>query len=320
MRRFPLVHALGAAAVDHPLGIAQHGIFGRQPHRLQQLDAGDRGSAGAVDDDLEPGQLASGQVQRVDQPRRGDDRGAVLVVVEYRDVEQLAQPLLDHEAFRGADVLEVDAAKGRVQEAHAIDEFVDILGVDLQVDRIDVGKALEQRRLALHDRLRRQRAEVAEAEDGGAVRDHRDEIALRGVVEDRARLALDVQAGKGDTGRIGERQIALRGQRFGRRDRQFAGPAAGVKLQGFVLGRANGAGVHILPRGAARLVQRPPAAKCREWLTPRQSGGDAGRPHNIDSRTGPTIVRASRTGRPVRPAFPPRQGLPRRARQPISAQ
>ena len=43
-------------------------------------------------------------------------------------------------------------------------------------------------------------------------------------------------------------------------------------------------------------------------------------PQNIDSRTGPPIVRASRTGRPVRPAFLPRQGLPRRPRQPISAQ
>ena len=33
---------------------------------------------------------------------------------------------------------------------------VDVLGVDLEIDRVDIGKALEQRDLALHDRLARQ--------------------------------------------------------------------------------------------------------------------------------------------------------------------
>ena len=42
-----------------------------------------------------------------------DDRRAVLVVVEHRDVEQLAQPALDLEAPRRGDVLEVDAAEDR---------------------------------------------------------------------------------------------------------------------------------------------------------------------------------------------------------------
>src|SRR3712207_6942435 len=37
-------------------------------------------------------------------------------------------------------------------------------------------------RLAFHHRLGRQRAEVAEAQDGGAVGDHGDHVALRGVV------------------------------------------------------------------------------------------------------------------------------------------
>ena len=122
-------------------------------------------------------------MQSVDQPGRGDDCGAVLIIVEHRNIQQLAQPLLDDEAFRRLDVFEVDAAEGRMQKAHAIDEFVDIAGVDFEIDRIDIGKALEQRRLALHHRLGRQRAEVAEAKHRGAVRDHRDEIALRGVIE-----------------------------------------------------------------------------------------------------------------------------------------
>ena len=116
------------------------------------------------------------------RPAVGDDRGAVLVVMEHRDVHQLAQPLLDDEALRRLDVLEVDAAPAVAEQLDAIDDLVGILGRDFEIDGIDVGEALEQHRLAFHHRLGRERAAVAEAEDGGAVGDDGDEIALDGVV------------------------------------------------------------------------------------------------------------------------------------------
>ena len=124
----------------------------------------------------------SGQVAGVDQAGGGDDRGAVLVVVEDRDVHPLAQRLLDDEAVGRGDVLEVDAAEARLQQRDRVDERLRVLGVELDVDRIDVGEALEQHRLAFHHRLGGERAEIAEAEDGGAVGDDRDEIALGGIV------------------------------------------------------------------------------------------------------------------------------------------
>ena len=138
--------------------------------------------------------VAAGELQRVDQAGGGDDGGAVLVVVEDRDVDQLAQPLLDDEAVRRLDVLEIDAAEGRPEIAHAVDELVDVLGVDLEVDAVDVGEALEQDRLALHHRLGGQRAEVAEAEDGGAVGDHGHQVALVGVVVGELRVLGDAPA------------------------------------------------------------------------------------------------------------------------------
>ena len=74
-------------------------------------------------------------MESVDQTGRRNDRRAVLVVVKHRNIEELAQPLFDDEAFRRLDVLEIDAAKGRVQKAHAIDELVDIAGIDFEIDR-----------------------------------------------------------------------------------------------------------------------------------------------------------------------------------------
>ena len=187
MRRLPLVHAFGAALVDDALGVAEDDVVGRKAHRLDELDAGDAGRARAVADELCGLHVAAGDFERVDEAGRRDDRRAVLVVVEDRDVHQLAQALLDDEAVGRADVLEVDAAEGGAEEAHAVDEFVDILGVDLEVDGVDVGEALEEHRLAFHDGLGGERAEIAEAEDRGAVGDDGDHVALGGVVEGAAR-------------------------------------------------------------------------------------------------------------------------------------
>ena len=83
---------------------------GREADRLEQFEAGDAGGAGAVADELGVFDVAAGQVERVDQAGGGDDGGAVLVVMEDRDVHQFAQALLDDEAFRRLDVFEIDAA------------------------------------------------------------------------------------------------------------------------------------------------------------------------------------------------------------------
>ncbi len=108
--------------------------------------------------------VAAGQMQRIHQAGGGDDRGAVLVVMEDRDVEQFAQALLDDEAFRRLDVLEIDAAPALAEQLHAIDESrPGSSDGDFEIDGIDVGKALEQHRLAFHHRLGRERAAIAEA-------------------------------------------------------------------------------------------------------------------------------------------------------------
>ena len=115
MRRLPLVE-VGARLVDHALAVAHDDMVAAHAHRLDQLGAGDRGGAGAVHHDADVAELALGQLAGVDQARGGDDRGAVLVVVEHRNVHPLAQRLLDDEAVGRGNVLEVDAAEARLEQ------------------------------------------------------------------------------------------------------------------------------------------------------------------------------------------------------------
>ncbi len=129
------------------------------------------------------------------------------------------------------DVLEVDAAEARLHQRDRLDELVGILGVELDVDRIDVGEALEQHRLAFHHRLGGERAEIAEAEDGGAVGDDRDEIALGGVIVGEVGILGDGADRHGDAGRISEAEVALRRHRLGGDDLDLAGPAHRMEFE-----------------------------------------------------------------------------------------
>ena len=80
--------------------------------------------SGAGDDDLLGGHVLAEDLEGVGQRGEGHDRGAVLVVVEHRDVEAGPQPLLDGEAGRGGDVLEVDAPERGGDALHGLDDGV----------------------------------------------------------------------------------------------------------------------------------------------------------------------------------------------------
>ena len=80
-------------------------------------------------------------------------------------------------------------------------------------------------------------AEIAQAQNGGAIGDDGDEIAFDGVVVGAARILGDGQHRDRNAGRISERQVALGGHRLGGDHFQLAGPADAMELQGFLVGK-----------------------------------------------------------------------------------
>ncbi|ALY31086.1 hypothetical protein AWH03_03525 [Brucella suis 019] len=235
MGRFPLVHALFTALIDDALGVAQDDVFGSKTHGLDKLDTGDAGRAGTVADELCRLHVAARKVQCVDKARSRDDGRAMLVVVEDGNVHQFAQAALDDEAIRRLDVFKVDAAEGGAEIADRIDESVDIGRIDFKINGIDVGKTLEQHSLAFHHRLGGKRAQIAEAEDRGAIGNDGDEIALGRIVIGAGGIFGYGLHRHGHARRIGERQVALRGHRLGRVDFQLAGAPLSVKVERFLL-------------------------------------------------------------------------------------
>ena len=210
-------------SIDHALGVAHDDVLAAHAQPDVVRRAGNRRRAGAVEDHLDVFDLLAAEFQRVEQARAADDRRAVLVVVEDRNLHGLAQRLFDVEALRRLDVFQVDAAEGRLQNLAGADDLLRIFGVQLDIEHVDIGEALEEDRLAFHHRLAGQRADIAQAEHGGAVGDHADQVALGGVFVGEAGVALDFQAGNGDARRVGQAEIALRAAGLGGDHRQLAG-------------------------------------------------------------------------------------------------
>ena len=165
------------------------------------------GCADPADHDLDVRGLFLHHPERVGQRGEHHDRGAVLVVVEHRDVQQVAQSALDLEAARGGDVLEIDPAVAGCDAPDDLHDHVGVLGVEHHRPGVDAAEVLEQRRFALHDGHGRGGPDVAEAENGSAVGDDRDGVALDGEPAGVGGIVGDRQADPRDARGVGAGEI-----------------------------------------------------------------------------------------------------------------
>ena len=89
-------------------------------------------------------------MQCVNNASGGYDRGAMLVIMENWNIHTFAQLLFDDKTFRRLDVFKIDAAKSGRQHCNRLDKFFWVSGVKFQINAINIGKFLEQNRLAFH--------------------------------------------------------------------------------------------------------------------------------------------------------------------------
>lgn len=81
-----------------------------------------------------------------------------------------------------------------------LDQSVGVLAVQLQIVDVHVREQLEQHAFAFHNRLARQRADVAQAEHGCAVADHGHQIGTAREAGGFGGIGLDGAAGVGHAG------------------------------------------------------------------------------------------------------------------------
>ena len=210
-----------AVAVDDAAGVQQDDVA--RSRRSSRISATAMPAAPAPETTTRRlSSVAAGHLGGVGQGGEDHDGGAVLVIVHDRAVQGLDELLLEFEAARGGDVLEVDGAEAGAQPDKGLDDLVDVGGVEDQRDGVELAEGLEQGGLALHHGQRGAGADVAQAQHGRAVADHHHEALGPGEGLGELRVGVDGAADLGDTGRVGDGKVALAGERDGAGDRQLA--------------------------------------------------------------------------------------------------
>ena len=129
----------------------------------------------------------------------------MLVIVENGDVTHLLQAALNFKAPGSGDILQVDAAERAGDVIHGLDKLIHVLGLDTKRERIHIGKALEEHALALHDGHAGLGADVTQSQHGGAIGDDGHQVMATGQLIALLGVLLDLQAGLGHAGGVGQR-------------------------------------------------------------------------------------------------------------------
>lgn len=167
----------------------------------------------------------------VEESGSRDNGGAVLVIVEYRNVQRSSQFFLDFETLGCLDVLKVDAPKRWLQQLADPNYLLRVLSRKLNIENVNISKALEEYRLPFHDRLTRGGTDVAQAQHCRAICHDGNQVCLRGVFIDQVRIAMDFKTRDSDAWCVRQAQVPLGQTRFRRRYGDLPRRRRGMVLQ-----------------------------------------------------------------------------------------
>ena len=219
--------------MDKAAGVEHEDIFAAYTQLHIEAGASDAGGARAHHDHAHILDIATGDFAGVQQCRAGNDGGAMLVIVEDRNIHGGLEGFFNDKAFRGLDVFEVDTAEGRFESFHHADELTGSRGLQAEVINVNVGKDLEQHALAFHDRFAGFRPDIAKAKHGSTVGNNGNEIGTAGVFTDQLFIFSNSVARFGNTGRIGEGKVFLGFAGLYRNNFQFAATGGAMVLKSF---------------------------------------------------------------------------------------
>ncbi len=173
----------------------------------QDFDGGGSRRADPGHHHPQPPELLANDPETIEEGGQNDDCRAVLVVMKHRNVELLAKAILDLEAARSRDVLQIDAPEAGGNQLHGLHNGGDVLRTEADGKGIDARELLEEHGFALHHRQGGLRSDVAQAQDGGAIRHDGDAVLLHGEGEGSLAIVPDSQTDTGHPGGVNHRQV-----------------------------------------------------------------------------------------------------------------
>ena len=168
---------------------------------------GAAGGSGSVHDDFDVADAFADEFQAAQDARDGGNGGTVLVVVEDGDAHRFFQTVFNVVAFGRGNIFEVDAGERFFQKLYTVNKFFGIFRIDDNRNGVDVSETFIEGAFPFHDGDRCGGADVAEAEDAGAVGDDGDDVSSPGVFEREVFVFFNRQARRGDAGCVDDGEV-----------------------------------------------------------------------------------------------------------------
>ena len=174
---------LRAAFVERALGIHENQVARlRAIGHIERADA-DVGCARSDQRNLDVLNPLADDFQGVDQAGQANGCRPLLVVMPDRDLAAPAQLGENVETLGLRDILEVYPAKRRLKNFYRPDDFIGILGIEADRERIHAAEIFKKNAFSFHDRQAGLGSDIAQAQDAGAVRDYGHRIPLVGMLK-----------------------------------------------------------------------------------------------------------------------------------------
>ena len=184
---------LFAAGTQRPVLIADNQVL--HPCTKQHLSDSRAGASRPVYNDLNPIHLLSCQLEGIDQGGRGHNGGAVLVIMENRNIQLTLQPLLNFKTAGRAYILQIDASECGGDPLYSLYYFLCVPGIQTDGDRVHAAEFFKEDGFSLHDRHGGLRADISQSQHSGSVRHHGHQVAFCRIGVCLALVLLNFQTG-----------------------------------------------------------------------------------------------------------------------------
>ena len=201
-------------ACDNALRVEHDDVLDLCTESYIEFCTADSSSTSTVYNNLDVFDILSSYFQGILQTGSRDDCRTVLVIVHDRDVKVLLQALLDIEALRCLDVLQVDTTKCRSNTLYGFAEFLRVFLCQFDIEDVDAAINLEKQSLAFHNWLSAHGANVAKTEHGSSVTDYCYQVTLVSILVCVIWVLLNLEARECYAWRVSKAQVCLCVVRF----------------------------------------------------------------------------------------------------------
>ena len=153
--------------------------------------------------------LLASDLERVPQCSKGHHCGAVLVVMENRNIEACTQALFNLEALWRCDVFEVDSTEGWSDALDEVNDFINGASVNTNRETVNATELFKEERLSFHHGHGTFWANVTETKDGCSVTNDCHRVLTNGVLVRQSRIFGNRSTNASDSRRVRHREVIL---------------------------------------------------------------------------------------------------------------